>query len=151
MTLWQEVFIETLNDEDYSYKVSGNKIVVTDVGSVDLRALTSLPPGVKFSNGGDVNLEKLTSLPTGVEFKNEGDVQLSSLISLPSGVVFNNEDNVLLNDLTSISPGVEFNNGGNVYLRALIGGRFSKWKGNIPGIAPNRLLNSMINKGLFER
>jgi hypothetical protein len=46
---------------------------------------------------------------------------------------------------------VEFENKGDVYLTSLIGGWFYKWKGNIPGIRPSRLLNSMISKGVFER
>ena len=50
------------------------------MGDVDLRALTSLPPGVEFENRGDVDLESLTSLPPGVEFKNGGDVLLDALI-----------------------------------------------------------------------
>jgi hypothetical protein len=41
-------------------------------------------------------------------------------------------------------------------LSSLIGGSipdkwFNKWKGNIEGIDSNRLLNKMINKGVFER
>jgi hypothetical protein len=46
---------------------------------------------------------------------------------------------------------VVFKNKGDVYLRALTGGWFDDWKGNIKGIDSKRLLNSMISKGLFER
>jgi hypothetical protein len=46
---------------------------------------------------------------------------------------------------------VEFKNKRDVHLKALTGDWFSKWKGNIEGIDPKRLLNSMISKGLFER
>jgi len=80
MTLWQEVFIETLNDKDYSYEIVGNKIIVTEEGPVYLGALTSLPPGVEFRNRGFVSLYRLTSLPPGVVFKNAGDVNLGFLI-----------------------------------------------------------------------
>ena len=76
---------------------------------------------------------------------------MESLTSLPPGVVFNNKGKVHMKSLTSISPGVEFKNGGNIWLDSLIGGYFTKWKGNIRGIAPNRLLNSMISTGVFER
>jgi hypothetical protein len=44
---------------------------------------------------------------------------------------------------------VEFRNGGDVSLDYLLGGNFTKWKGNIKGIDSNRLLNSMISKGVF--
>jgi hypothetical protein len=46
---------------------------------------------------------------------------------------------------------VVFENGGDVYLGSLIGGWLDDWNGNIEGIDSNRLLNSMINKGVFER
>jgi hypothetical protein len=87
-----------------------------------------------------------------------GVVSLGSLTSLPPDVEFRNEGNVWLGSLTSLPPGVEFRNGGgfyesigSVYLRALIGGHFSDWKGNIEVIGSNRLLNLMISKGIFER
>jgi len=84
-------------------------------------------------------------------FKNREDVDLRSLTSLPPGVVFENERSIDLRALTSIPPGVEFKNKRDVHLKALTGDWFSKWKGNIEGIDPKRLLNSMISKGLFER
>jgi len=46
---------------------------------------------------------------------------------------------------------VEFKNGGDVSLESLIGGYFKDWEGNIEGIDSMRLLNFMINKGVFER
>ena len=55
----QEAFIAILDEEGYSYKIEGDKIVVTHNGYVDLRSLTSLPPGVEFRNGGDVDLRSL--------------------------------------------------------------------------------------------
>ena len=81
--------------------------------------------------GYGVDLSALTSIPPGVEFKNGGYVDLESLTSLP--------------------PGVEFKNGEDVYLVYLVGGWFGEWQGNIEGIAPERLLNLMISKGVFER
>jgi hypothetical protein len=85
----------------------------------------------KGDHNGNVNLGSLTALPSGVEFENGGFVNLESLTALP--------------------PGVEFKNGGNVYLRSLIGGWFYDWRGNIKGIKPQRLLNKMIELGLFDK
>jgi hypothetical protein len=150
----QEEFIKVLDKKGYSYEMMGDSVVVNggdSEGVVYLESLTSLPPGVVFKNEWDVNLRSLTSLPRGVEFKNVGGVILSSLTSIPRGVVFKNVGNVYLGALISLPPGVEFRNEGVVYLDALIGGRFSKWSGNIKGIDSKRLLNSMISKGLFER
>jgi len=126
----QEAFISILDKKGYSYKIEGDRIVVTHGGIVGLDSLTSLPPGVEFKNGFHVYLDSLTSLPLGVEFKNKGGVWLDSL--------------------TSISPGVEFRNKGGVLLRDLIG-RFGDWNGNIEGIDSKRLLNKMIKDGVFER
>jgi hypothetical protein len=56
-----------------------------------------------------------------------------------------------LEALTSLPLGVVFKNGGSVYLKALIGGWFSNWSGNIEGIERKRLLNVMIKRGIFER
>ena len=76
----REEFIKQLDKKRYSYKMSGDKIVVTDEGGVNLESLTSLPPGVVFRNRGAVSLDSITSLPPGVEFKNRGNVYLRSLI-----------------------------------------------------------------------
>ena len=124
-------FKQVLERKGYSYKIEGDKIVVTYEMGVDLRSLTSLPPGVEFNNGGSIDLYYLTSLPPGVAFKNGGYVDLRSLTSLP--------------------PDVEFNNEGGVFLKSLIGDWFYSWKGNIEGIDEKRLLNKMISLGLFER
>ena len=124
----QEEFIEILDREGYSYKIEGDKIVVTHKKNVWL-ALTSLPPGVEFKNGGDVWMQSLTSLPPGVEFRNKGYVWLGSLTYLP--------------------PGVEFKNGLDVELESLVGGWFDDWKGNIEGIDSKSLLNLMIKRGVF--
>ena len=155
----QEAFIKVLKKEltqllselKYSYKMSGDKIIVTSKGQVNLQSLTSLPPDVEFRNGGGVYFNSLTSLPPGVEFRNGENVGFGSLTSLPPSVEFRNRGDVELKYLTSIPPGVEFKNGGNIYLRSLVGGWFSDWKGNIEGIESNRLLNVMIKQRVFER
>ena len=127
----REEFIEVLDRERYSYKIQGNKIVITYGMSADLRSLESLPAGVEFNNKGCVDLRLLKSLPPGVKFRNEGYVNLESLTGLP--------------------PDVEFNNEGYIWLESLIGGLFHHWKGNIEGVNNKRLMNLMISKGLFER
>ena len=147
----QEEFIEVLKEEGYSYKIEGDKIIVTHKGSVWLNSLTSIHPGVVFRNEGSVHLDALTSIPPGVEFRNGGGVGLGALTSLPPGVAFNNGGAVGLGALPSLPPGVEFRNKGQVWLDALIGGGFDDWKGNIEGIDSKRLLNLMIKQGLFER
>ena len=76
----REAFIKVLNKEKYSYKIEGDKIIVTYGYGVDLSALTSIPPGVVFKNGGYIDLSALTSLPPGVEFNNGEDVYLGLLI-----------------------------------------------------------------------
>ena len=147
----REEFIEILDKKRYSYEIEGDKIVVTHKGGVYLNSLTSLSPGVVFENGGSVNLDRLTSLPTGVEFKNEWSVYLRALTSLPPGVVFKNGWHVYLRYLTSLPSDVEFRNGGDVSLDYLLGGNFTKWKGNIKGIDSKRLLNKMISIGLLDK
>jgi hypothetical protein len=66
-------------------------------------------------------------------------------------VGFKNKGGVYLKSLTTLPPGVEFKNESGVYLESLIGGWFNHWKGNIEDIDSKRLLDLMINKGLFER
>ena len=96
----------------------------------------------------------------GYSYEIEGDkiivtykwnVYLNSLTSLPPSVVFRNGGYVNLVSLTSLPPGVEFKNEGDVYLPSLIDGFFNRWEGNIEGIAPRRLFDLMISKGVFER
>ena len=99
MTREEEEFIKLLDDNEYSYEIQGDKIIVTGGGSVWLTSLTSLPPGVEFRNGGHVDLNSLTSLPPGVEFRNEGGVNLRALTSLPPGVEFRNRGSVWLGSI----------------------------------------------------
>ena len=75
----QEKFREVLDEKRYSYEMEGNKIVVTYKFYVDLVSLTSLPPGVVFSNEGEVGLRSLEAIPPDVEFRTTYDVNLQSL------------------------------------------------------------------------
>ena len=125
----REAFKQVLDAKGYSYKIEGNRVVVTDEGVVYLKDLTSLPSDVEFRNDGGIELSALTFLPPGVEFRNGGYVSLHSL--------------------TSISPGVEFRNEWSVRLDALIGGELDDWEGNIEDIKSKRLLNVMIKRGMF--
>ena len=127
----REAFIEELDDNGYYYKIEGDKIVVTHKGNAFLNSLTSISPGVVFNNEGGVFLKSLKSLPHDMGFNNRGDIHLDSLTSLPRDVVFNNRD--------------------DIFLSYLIGRWFNFWKGNIEGIDPNRLLNKMIELGLFTK
>jgi hypothetical protein len=145
----QEEFIEELKERSYSYEIEGDEIVVTHQGDVRLDSLKSLPPGVQFQNRGNVNLPSLKILPSDVRFENQGDVNLHSLKSLPSGVRFENQGYVWLPYLESLPPGVRFQNQRDVWLASLVGGWFEDWKGNIEGVDPKRLLNLMIDKGVF--
>jgi len=147
----REEFKKVLDRQRYSYKIKGDKIVITDDGIVWLNSLETLPPGVVFKNGEGVWMKSLEILPPGVEFKNGGDVDLGSLETLPPDVKFNNGGDVQMNSLETISPDVEFNNSGSVRLVSLVGGWFKDWPGNIEGIDSKRLLNLMISKGIFER
>jgi hypothetical protein len=150
----QEEFIKVLDKKGYSYEMMGDSVVVNggdSEGVVYLESLTSLPPGVVFRNRGFVWLDALTSLPPDVKFRNKGSVDLNALTSLSPGVEFRNGGDVDLRSLTSLPPGVEFKNGKGVRLSDLIGDWSHEWKGNIEGIDSTRLLNLMINKGLFER
>ena len=76
----REEFIKVLDEEIYSYKIEGDKIVVNYKWNVWLNSLKSLPPGVVFNNVGSVWLRSITSLPPGVVFSNGGDVYLNSLV-----------------------------------------------------------------------
>ena len=58
----REAFIKVLDERGYTYEIVGGKIIITHtyVGSgAMMKDLTSLPPGVVFSNEGDVSLDYL--------------------------------------------------------------------------------------------
>ena len=106
---------------------------------------------------GDVHLgSEVDEIPSGVEFRNTGSVRGSWVKIVNPNVIFNNQGTVWLPDADKIYPGVEFRNKGQCILKAMeppgktdfqtFG---SYWKGNIRGINSHRLLNAMINKGLF--
>ena len=105
----REEFIKELEKGGYSYDIDGDKIVVTGMNP-------STAKHKHWSEIGSVNLDSLKTLPPGVVFKNEGSVDLSSLKTLPPGVKFSNRGRVFLKHLETIPPGVGFNNRGDVQL-----------------------------------
>lgn len=129
----REKFIQVLEEKQYSYEEKGGKLVVTDGGvfGVNLRYIRSLPESVEFRNHGHVILDGIKSLPPDVQFKNKGPVNLESL--------------------ETISPNIKFNNDGAVFLYSIVGGWFSDWKGIIDGVNHGRILNKMVEDGLFDR
>lgn len=118
----QEEFIEELDRGGVHYSIEGGKIIITS------------------------DFLDFTEIPSGVEFKGS-TIFLKSLKAIPSGVVFNNSADIYLSSIESISPGVEFRNRGNVRLRSVW---FEHGECDIRGINPKRLLNLMINKGVFR-
>ena len=124
----REEFIKVLDEKGYSYKIEGDKLVVTHDNDVDLGPLEILPSDVVFKNTGWVYLGFLKTIPYGVEFRNEGYVNLYSL--------------------QAIHPGVEFSNDNGIYLDSIMGW-FNRWEGNIEGIESKMLLNLMIKRGMF--
>jgi hypothetical protein len=79
----------------------------------------------------------------------QGSVNLSSLERVPPDVQFQNQGWVSLDSLKSLPPGVRFENQRDVWLSSLVEGWFEEWAGNIGGVDPKRLLNLMIDKGVF--
>ena len=146
----REEFINELNIKNYSYNIEGNKITVTyNGGNVDLDEITTLPSFVEFNNSGEVWLSILKTIPTGIVFRNKGNVYLSNVKKISPDAVVENEGYVYLEGLSKISNKLIFDNRGEVNLDSIFGGYFSDWDDNIGGIKPNRLLNLMINKGMF--
>ena len=124
---WNEV--RELRDTYYT-EVKGGKIIVSAFPDED--------------GSCDINLREL-EIPSDVIFQNEGDVTLR-MEEIPENVEFANEGDVYLYYVENIHPSVKFNNEGEVWLK---GDLFSNWSGNIEGIDSKRLLNFMINKGIF--
>ena len=170
----KEKFKMILEENLYSYKEKGNKIIVdhdqnvylTDLetlpegiefsngGSVFLRDTQILPVGIEFSNRGYVNLQSVEILSEGIEFSNDGYVDLISLKALPEGIIFSNTGGVYLGDLRKFSKGVRFKNHG-VYLNSqgveIVGGGVYFKKDlqdsiNVPGIKIQMVLNCMISQ-----
>ena len=146
----REEFKQELDDRKYSYEEEGNKIIVNNIGIVDLDHLETLPEGIIFSNSDNVYLDSLKVLPEGIIFSNTGAVSLESLETLSNGIIFSNTGSVYLKDLKTIPYGFEFMDS-TPYLDSIFGGFFSAWNGNIEGIGGNRLLNKMIKDKLFDR
>ena len=76
----REEFIKYLESSRCSYKMEGDKIIVTrgeDFSDGDFTAwVNSLPTRVEFRNRGDVLLSPFIILPPGVEFNNTGGVRI---------------------------------------------------------------------------
>ena len=125
----KETFINILERYGYSYSVEGDKIIMGGKDPINL-------PGVK-------------RLPTNVVFQNNASVQLGDVEYIPEGTVFKNDGIVYLPSLKKIHPSVILDNNESIYLGFLAGRWLDLWDGNIVGIDSKRLLNSMINKGVF--
>jgi hypothetical protein len=117
-------------------------------GSVLMGSLKTLTSDVYFSNSFSVSLGSLETLPSNIIFSNRGDLVLKSLRELPPDVEFINNQRIYLHKIKTIPSSFQFKHPGDVYC-PLIFGYISKWKGNISGISPLRLLNFMISKGFF--
>lgn len=137
----REEFITILDDNNYLYKIVGDKISI-----IEKRFL-----GKTWSN---IELEPIESIPPNIHFDNDlgyhasGDVILSNLKELPHGIVFNNKGDVYLQSVGTIHPSVQFNNKGDVKLKF---GFFKYWDENIDGINSKNLLNMMVKRGIFSK
>ncbi len=141
----REEFIGYLESKNIDFELGpSGMIVVTHKGDVDL--------------GSEVD-----EIPSGVEFRNLHQVKGYWVKVVNTNVIFNNqgqwgsEARVWLPNADKIYPGVKFTNGGTCRLKVLerppnkADILFRDWEGNIKGVDPNRLLNSMISKGLLVR
>ena len=154
----REEFIKILDKEDYSYKIEGDKIVITHgkkgTGNDDHIYLDDLVPDIIFANKGMVKLENdITSLPYGLEFRNGGEIFGLNLKEIEYPLIFQNGGSIQFHRLEKINHGVVFNNKGDVYIKN-IGAIESKprpvgYKKLFKGISDKRLLNLMIKQGVF--
>ena len=128
----REEFEKYLDDKGYSHNLDeeNDMLVVDDYTNVVLDDIDTIPSGVVFRNRGNVWIDSITDISPGVHFENRG--------------------NVILDAVKSIPPGVVFNNFGRVNLASLLEFTLDDWEGHIKGINRKRLLNLMINKGLFQ-
>lgn len=125
-------FKRTLEKRNYPYTEKDGRIVIgVESYNVDLRGIKSIPPRITFENGGVVIL---------------------STKEIPGEIEFRNGSSVELDPIKTISSSVKFYNKGDVYL-GIPGNKilFNPWEGNIEGINPKRLLNKMVELGLFDR
>jgi hypothetical protein len=143
----REEFIEILDREGYSYKISSNdKLVITSRGKRGINLVGSIiddtanggqmviiideiPSGIIFQGNGGVNLSSLEVLPPDVEFRNIGEVDLSSM-KLPTDLAdsFNNSGDIIFS---------------NLYWKG-------NWRGNIEGIDNKRLFRLMVKQEAFK-
>ena len=154
----REAFIEILKKKGYSYKLEGDKIVITHgkkgTGLDNHIYLDDLVPDIIFANKGMVKLEdNITSLPYGLEFRNGGEISGSNLEEIEYPLIFQNRGTIQFHRLEKINPGVVFNNKGDVYIKN-IGAIERKarpvgYKKLLEGISDKRLLNLMIKRGLI--
>jgi hypothetical protein len=116
----QKAFISMLNRRGFSYKIKGDKIIVTHGGHIVFKKLTALPPNVHFNNTGEINLPLLMELPSGIEFNTGGTIRLPSLTELPSDVVFDNATGyIFLDSVTKLPSSVVFDNARYIGLDSL--------------------------------
>jgi hypothetical protein len=148
----KEEFKMILEENQYSYKEKGNKIIVDHDQNVYLTDLETLPEGIEFSNEGSVFLRYIQILPVGIEFSNRGSVFLRDTQILSEGIEFSNTGGVYLESLRKFSKGVRFKNysvysnskgveivGDGVYFKKDLQDSI-----NVPGIKIQRVLNCMI-------
>jgi hypothetical protein len=108
--------MDLLDEEDYSFREEGNKIVIDHDSDIYLSDLTSIPPDILFQNDGSVDLPGVLSIPKGIEFDNKIDVVLSGTLSLSPGTKFRNRRDLFLDSLQSIGKGIIFKNRGEIRL-----------------------------------
>lgn len=74
----QAEFIQILTENNYSYKIEGDIIVIDHREHVDLAELTTLPANITFKNNGYVSLSGIDTLSENIKFENNGEVYLKS-------------------------------------------------------------------------
>jgi hypothetical protein len=130
----REEFKKFLDKKKYSYREEGNRIIVTHGSPLILDSLESLPPDVEFATRGKITFgDFLSEIPPGTVFSNTGYVNFKSPTAIPPGVIFMNRGGVWFDKFSKHM------------------GWFENWKGNIEGIGIKRLLNKMVDLGLFDK
>jgi len=128
-------FIRVLNRRGFSYKIKGDKIIITHKGDIVFK-LTSLPPNVHFNNPGRIDLPLLIEMSSGIVFNTSGMIVLRSLTELPSDVSFDNATgSIFLGSLTKLPPEVLFDNADYISLDSIkelpYGYKFNNVNGNV--------------------
>ena len=145
----REEFIKVLDERGYSYKIEGDKLIVTYKGTVHISEIESIPSDVVFDNRHHVYLRSLKTLPPDTVFNNRGDVELWDLEELPSGTVFNNTGTVNFR-IDNIPTSTVFN-GKGIFFDGMKNWTYGEWRNKIEGISFSRLLNLMIKQGVFQK